>query len=86
MHMKHALLWGRGVTKNQYRGWCLKRGTLTVCKFKRVGGGVLGKKEDIGVFEECLIPQCTLWTSVNGWINFCMNLQHWRKDTFFKEG
>ena len=46
---------------------------------------MLGKKEDIGVFEGCLIPQCTLWTSVNGWINFCMNLNIGGKILFLKK-
>ena len=36
---------------------CLKRGTWTVGRFKKE----LGKKEGFGVFEGCLIPQCTLW-------------------------
>ena len=47
--------------KNQYRGWdCLKRGGGGYGQFADLKGG-LGKKEGGGVFEEGLIPQCTLW-------------------------
>ena len=58
IHKKIWLLGGEFM-KNWYRrGDCLKRrgGAWTVCRFK----GGLGKKEGGGVFEEGLIPRCTL--------------------------
>ena len=58
VHRKIRFL-GGGFTKNRYIGRnCLKRGSLDSFRFK----GGLGKKEGNGVFEGCLIPQCTLWT------------------------
>ena len=46
---------GDGVCKKTRRN-CLTRGAWAVCSFK----GVLGKREGGSVFEEGLIPQCTL--------------------------
>ena len=51
---------GEGVHKKPlYMEDCLKRGALTICRFK---GGGLGQKENGGIFEGEgeLIPQCTL--------------------------
>ena len=45
---------GEGVTKKQlYMGNCLKKGTWTICRG-------LAKNREEGVFEEGLIPRCTL--------------------------
>ena len=61
VHRKIRVLRGeRGVHKKPlYREDCLKRGALTICRFK---GGGLGQKENGGIFEGEgeLIPQCTL--------------------------
>ena len=50
--------------KNQYIGGnCLRNGDLDSLQIYRGVG--LREKEGVGIFEGWLIPQCTLWFSVN---------------------
>ena len=56
VHWKIRLLRGGGSRKTNIEGGFLKKGGLD--SLPNEGG--LGKKEKGGVFEGCLLPQCTL--------------------------